>query len=261
MLSVARQCELLSLPRSSYYYESSRDDSYNHELKRLIDEEYTRHPFFGYRRITHWLKNQGYSVNRKRVNRLMNELGLEAIYPKRRLSKAHPDHHVYPYLLRDVVISHPNQVWAADITYVRMCRGFVYLVALLDWYSRYVVSWELSSTLDHGFCVDALHQALITAKPEVFNTDQGCQFTCSEFTRCLNDSGVAISMDGRGRVFDNIFVERLWRTVKYEEVYIRDYTTPREARAGLTAYFDFYNNERPHQSLQYQTPAKVYHGE
>ena len=216
---------------------------------RLLDEQYTATPFYGVRRMTAWLRTQGYTVNLKRVSRLMRQMGLETIYPKPRLSAAHPDHRIYPYLLSGVPITRVNQVWSTDITFIRLQAGFVYLVAVMDWFSRYVLSWALSITMDVRFCLEALEQALRVSKPDVFNSDQGAQFTSVDFTRRLNQAGIRISMDGRGRALDNVFVERLWRSVKYEEVYLKDYGTPREAIQGLEAYFAFYNGERLHQSL------------
>lgn len=228
---------------------------------RRIDEAYTRRPFYGSRRMTRWLRRQGYGVNRKRVVRLMGEMGLAAIYPRRSFSRPATGSHVFPYLLGGLAITSPNQVWCTDITYLRMRPGFAYLVVIMDWYSRYVVSWGVSSTLDAGFCVAALEEGLRKHRPEIFNSDQGGQFTSQEFIRPLLAAGIRISMDGRGRVYDNIFIERLWRTVKYEEVYLHEYQTVREARQQLAAYFPFYNDERPHQGLGDRTPAEVYHGE
>lgn len=225
---------------------------------RLIDEEYTKHPFYGSRKLTAWLKRQGYTVNRKRVSRLMRLMEIEAIYPKPQLSNPLKEQQKYPYLLQGLAINRPDYVWAADITYVRLRSGFVYLVAIIDWYSRYVLSSEVSITLEKEFCINSLERALQRSKPEIFNTDQGVQFTNNEFTGQLEQNGIAISMDGRGRALDNIFVERLWRSVKYEEVYINDYHTVRDAVFKLSEYFKFYNNERPHQSLDYQTPFEVY---
>ena len=229
-------------------------------MRRRIDEAYTRWPFYGVRRMTAWLRREGESVNPKRVRRLMRLMGLEAIYPKKRLSLPDKQNRRYPYLLGGVVIDRPDQVWGADITYIRLERGFAYLVAVLDWFSRYVLSWRLSESLGEAFCVRAVEEALVLGLPEVFNTDQGAQFTSEAFCGLLERSGVRISMDGRGRVFDNIFVERLWRTVKYEEVYLKDYGNVREGRTNLSAYFRFYNQERPHQALAYRTPAEVYFG-
>jgi putative transposase len=227
---------------------------------RKIDEEFTRHPFYGVKRMTAWLRRQGDLVNPKRVRRLMRLMGLEAIYPKPRLSQAHPEHRVYPYLLRGVSITHSNHVWSTDITYIRLRYGFLYLMAIMDWFSRYVVSWEVSISLDTEFCLTALERALQQTKPRIFNSDQGCQFTSVAFTGILKAAGIAISMDGRGRVYDNIFVERLWRSVKYEQVYANDWQQVPEARAGLGEYFTFYNHERPHQSLDDKPPAEVYFG-
>lgn len=227
---------------------------------RLMDAQYLKTPFYGVDKMTEWLRRQGHPVNPKRVRRLMRLMGLEAVYPRRKRNLSIPDkeHKIYPYLLRDVEVSKPNQVWAADITYVRMHRGWLYLMAIMDWYSRYVVAWEISITLEADFCVVALRQALEQYWPEIMNTDQGSQFTSSDWTETLQSAGVAISMDGKGRVFDNIFVERLWRTVKVEEIYLRDYQTPAEARVHLDRYFRFYNEERLHQSLGYRTPAEVF---
>jgi putative transposase len=257
---VGRQCELLGLARSSLYYQPLGENEENLDLMRRIDEAYTRWPFYGVRRMGVHLRREGCAVNPKRVRRLMRLMGLEAIYPKRRLSASGEAHKRYAYLLAGLEVVRPNQVWSADITYVRLRRGFLYLVAILDWYSRYVLSWALSATLEAEFCMRALEEALSKAQPEIFNTDQGTQFTSDEFTGRLERCGIAISMDGRGRVYDNIFVERLWRTVKYEEVYLKDYADPGEARASLGAYFRFYNRERPHQALRYRTPAEVYEG-
>jgi putative transposase len=210
-ITISRQCELLKLPRASYYYESNRDDSYNELIMNRIDEQFTKTPFYGVPRITESLIKEGHQVNRKRVRRLMRKMGLEAIYPKKNLSKAHPDHKKYPYLLKDVVIEHPDQVWGVDITYIRLQHGFVYLVAVMDWYSRYVLAWDISTTMDTAFCTRTLENALKISKPEIFNSDQGSQFTGADFTRILEKEGIRISMDGRGRAYDNIFVERLWR--------------------------------------------------
>jgi len=227
---------------------------------RLLDTQYTATPFYGIRRMTAWLRTQGYPVNHKRVARLMQQMGIEALYTKPQLSQATAGHVIYPYLLRHVKVERVNHVWSTDITYIRLHQGFVYLVAVIDWFSRYVLSWALSVTLDGQFCREALTQALRHGgRPEIFNTDQGAQFTSSDFTNLLTHAGIRISMDGRGRALDNVFVERLWRTVKYEEVYLKDYTTVREARQGLRQYFTFYNHERLHQALGYQTPAAVYH--
>jgi putative transposase len=227
---------------------------------RLIEEQYTKTPFYGVRRITTALRRLGCLINHKRIARLMRIMGLEAIYPKPRLSKACKENKKYPYLLRGLSIVRPNQVWSTDITYIRLHSGFAYLAAIMDWFSRYVVSWVLSNTLDTFFCVDMLEKALNVNRPEIFNSDQGSQFTSSDFTCTLENNGIKISMDGRGRLYENIFVERLWRTVKYEEVYLKDYSNMHEAKISLGQYFDFYNNERPHQSLGNRTPEEVYYG-
>jgi len=258
MIPVYRQCDLLGLARSSYYYHSQRDDDYNLYLMNLIDEQFTKTPFYGVERMMAWLRRQGEGVNPKRIRRLMRLMGLEAIYPKPRLSLPNQAHKRYPYILRNLVIGYPDQVWCADITYIRMLRGFVYLTAIMDWYSRFVLAWEISNSLDTSFCLSALKQALELSKPEIFNTDQGSQFTSNEFTSTLEEENIRISMDGRGRVFDNIFVERLWRSVKYEEVYLHQYQTVHDARNGLTNYFIFYNMDRLHESLGYRTPYEIY---
>jgi putative transposase len=259
-ISICRQCELLGLSRSSLYYKPCRDTQYNEQLMKLIDEQYIETPFYGIAKMTEWLARQGHCVNHKRVRRLMRQMGLEAVYPRRKrgLSLQDKQHKIYPYLLRDVQITRPDQVWSADITYVRMYRGWLYLVAVMDWFSRYVLSWELSVTLESEFCISALKHALSFGKPQIFNTDQGSQFTSNDFTDILKAADIQISMDGKGRVFDNIFIERLWRTVKVEEVYLRDYETVTEARYYLGRYFDLYNNKRLHQALGYRTPAEVY---
>jgi len=259
-LSIARQCKLLGLSRSGYYYTPQGISEQDLTLMRLIDEEYTRHPFFGSRRLRDWLQDQGYPVGRDHVRRLMRLMGIEAIYPKRRLSTPDKEHRIYPYLLKDMKILRPDQVWAVDITYIRLFEGFCYLVAIMDWYSRYVVSWELSLSLEAGFCLEALERALSLAKPEIFNSDQGGQFTSMEFTGLLKEAGIRISMDGTGRVFDNIMIERLWRSVKYEEVYLKDYEDFWVAHDSLGEYFNFYNVERRHQGLQGVTPLDAYRG-
>jgi putative transposase len=261
-LSVRRQCALLGLNRSSLYYEaaaeSAAESAANLRLMRLIDQEYTAHPFLGSRRLTEWLIEQGEAVNRKRVRRLMRVMGLEAIYPKPKLSAAGRGHRIYPYLLRDVRVERPDQVWSTDITYVPLACGFMYLAAIIDWYSRYVVAWRLSNTLDGSFCLEMLEEALGRGQPEVFNTDQGVQFTAAAWTGRLESAGVAVSMDGRGRCLDNVFVERLWRSVKYEDIYVWGYEGVPELQRGLGRYFAYYNEERQHQSLDYRTPAAVY---
>ena len=259
-LSITRQCELIGLPRSTWYYEPQPETAENLHLMRLLDEQYTRTPFYGSRRMVLALGEQGWNVNRKRIQRLMQKMGIEAIYPKPRLSDPAPGHRIYPYLLRGLAITRPNQVWGTDITYIRLRGGFVYLVAILDWFSRYVVEWEVSITLDTSFCLSALDRALQRAKPEIFNSDQGAQFTSEEFTSRLESAGILISMDGRGRAMDNIFTERLWRSVKYEEVYLKDYAGVPDAIANLQIYFRFYNFQRPHQALGNQTPAALYFG-
>jgi putative transposase len=257
-LSVRRQCELLELPRSTLYYQPAVETPENLALMRLIDQQYTDQPSYGSRRMTIWLQNHGHEVNRKRVQRLMGVMGLEAIYPKPRLSVPGHGHRIFPYLLRGVPIERCNQVWSTDITYIPLPGGFMYLAAIIDWYSRYVLGWRLSNTLDGSFCLDLLDEALRRGRPEVFNTDQGAQFTAEAFTGRLLAAGVAVSMDGRGRCLDNVFVERLWRSVKYEDVYIRGYETVPELEQGLGRYFPFYNQERFHQALAYRTPAAVY---
>ncbi len=262
-LSIQRQCELIDLSRASYYRGApvGTETAENLELMRRIDEAYTRHPFYGSRKLRDCLERQGYAVNRKRVQRLMRKMGLESVAPKPNTSRRAPQHKIYPYLLRGLEINHPDQVWCADITYIRLAHGFVYLTAVMDWYSRYVLAWEVSVTMEEDFCVSALESALRRqGRPQIFNTDQGSQFTSEAFTGVLKDAGVAISMDGKGRAMDNIMVERLWRSVKYEEVYLKDYANVGELTAALKQYFAFYNDERPHQSHGGQTPAEVYHG-
>ncbi len=258
VLSITRQCELVGVPRSTVYYEPVGVSAADLELMRELDEQYTRTPFYGSRRMTAWLRTQGYAVSRKRVTRLLALLGLEALVARRRLSTPAPGQRIYPYLLRDVPIERVDHVWSTDITYIRLRRGFAYLVAVLDWYSRYVLAWELAPTLDTEFCLSALEAALRHGRPEIFNTDQGAQFTSAAFTGRLTAAGVRISMDGRGRALDNVFVERLWRSVKYEEVYLKDYAGFPDAVRNLAAYFRFYNRERLHQALGYRTPAAVY---
>ena len=257
-LSTVRQCALLGISRSSVYYRPRATSLEDLAVMKLIDQQYLATPFYGSRRMTVWLQRQGRPMSRKRVQRLMRTMGLRAIFRRPRTSQPAAGHKVYLYLLGGMEITRPNQVWAADITYIPMARGFLYLVAIMDWYSRYVLSWRLSNTLDADFCVEALEEALSQGKPEIFNTDQGSQFTGEAFTGLLKQHGVRISMDGKGRYRDNIFVERLWRTVKYEEVYLKAYSAGREAKAGLDAYFRFYNAQRPHQALGYRTPAEVF---
>ncbi len=257
-LSIRRQCDVLGLSRGSWHYRSVGENEVNLQLMRLLDEQYTRTPFYGVLRMTAWLQRQGYGVNEKRVRRLLRAMGLMAIYPSPKTSQPALSHQVYPYLLRGMAITRPNVVWSTAITYVRLAHGFVYLVAIMDWYSRYVLAWRLSNSLETHFCLEALDQALAGATPQIFNTDQGAQFTSVEFTHRLDQKGVRISMDGRGRALDNAFVERLWRSVKWEEVYVNSYLSVQDAWHGLHRYFDFYNYERPHQALDYKTPAEVH---
>jgi putative transposase len=257
-LSIRRQCELLALPRSTYYYEPATESAANLRLMRLMDEQYLQTPFYGSRRMAVWLQREGYAVNRKRVQRLLRLMGLEGVCPKKRTTQAGVGHPIFPYLLRNVAITYADQVWSTDITYIPLRKGFLYLVAIMDWYSRYVLSWRLSNSLEGSFCVEALEEALAQGRPEIFNSDQGSQFTSPAFTERLLKRGVAVSMDGRGRALDNVFIERLWRSVKHEEIYLKDYVRGDEVYEGLTRYFDFYDHERPHQSLAYQTPYTVY---
>ena len=257
-ISLRRQCDLLDLPRSTAYYAPLPESAENLALMREIDAIYLDDPSYGSRSIAAVLANTGWSVNRKRVQRLMRLMGIEGARPKRTTTKPAPGHRVFPYLLRNVAITHPDQVWSTDITYVPLRNGYVYLTAVMDWYSRYVLSWRLSNCLEGSFCLEALDEALTHAKPEVFNTDQGSQFTSAAFVNRLLDRGVAVSMDGRGRALDNVFIERLWRSVKHQEIYLRDYATAADVEEGLRLYFDKYNHARPHQSLDNLTPAKVY---
>ena len=257
-LSVVKQCRLLQLSRSSVYYRPKPTKPADLQLMAGMDRQYLKTPYYGSRRMTACFRTQGHRVNRKRVQRLMRAIGLQAIYRKHNTSKPAPGHRIYPYLLKGVAVERVNQVWAADITYLPMSRGFLYLVAIMDWHSRYVLSWKLSNTLEADFCIDALREALGKGQPEIFNTDQGSQFTSEAFSRLLLERGIKVSMDGKGRYLDNIFVERLWRSVKYEEVYLKAYRNGSEARRGIGAYLDFYNRERPHQSLGYRTPAQVF---
>ncbi|MBA3534977.1 MAG: IS3 family transposase [Ardenticatenales bacterium] len=257
-LSIRRQCELVGLNRASYYYQPVSESALNLRLMRLIDEQYMRTPYYGWPRMSASLRRAGYPVNHKRVQRLMRQMGLQAIYPRRRTTQRHPEHKIYPYLLRHLTIERPDQVWCADITYIPLPLGFMYLVAIMDWFSRYVLTWRLSNTLDAQFCRHALDAALGQSVPTIFNTDQGVQFTSLSFTNTLHAAGVQISMDGRGRVFDNIFIERLWRSLKYEDIYPNAYATVPALEQGLENYFTRYNGERLHQALGYQTPAEVY---
>ena len=259
-LSVARQCSLLALPRSTFYHTPKPVTAEELELMKLIDRCHLEKPFYGSRRVRDWLEDRGHKVNRKRIQRLMRTMGIVALYPTRNLSLANQAHKIYPYLLRNLVIDRPNQVWSTDITYVPMARGFVYLVAVMDWYSRRVLSWRVSNTMDKSFCVEALEEAIENhGAPEIFNTDQGSQFTSEEFTGVLKEHNIQISMDGKRRWVDNVFVERLWRSVKYEEVYLKAYDDIKSAKKSLRQYFEFYNCERRHQSLDRQTPDQVYY--
>lgn len=260
-MSMRKQCQLLDINRSGLYYKSKGENMYNIKLMHMIDEEFTRHPNMGVPSMTAYLRDTGKKCGPKRVRRLMRKMGLEAIYPKPNTSKANKQHKVYPYLLRDVVIDRPNQVWSTDITYIRLRHGFAYLVAIMDWYSRSVLSWRLSNTMDVSFCSEALDEALSKyGTPEIFNSDQGAQFTSAEFINRLKNKHISISMDGRGRALDNIFIERLWRTVKYQNVYIKGYETMHQAQQGLSEYFEYYNHERLHQSLGYKRPWNIYIG-
>lgn len=260
VFSLRQQCRLLGINRSSLYYEPLEADAQTLTLMNLIDEQYTKRPFYGSRKILHYLRETGYHVNRKRVQRLMRELGLYGICPGPNTSKRLQEHRIWPYLLTGLAIVRPNQVWSTDITYIRLAKGFLYLVAVLDWYSRYVISWRLSNSLETSFCLEALDEALSSGRPEIFNSDQGCQFTSEGFTQKLLARDIRISMDSRGRALDNIFVERLWRSVKYEDIYLKGYQTVEETHDGLRQYFEFYNAERYHQSLGYRTPAAVHFG-
>ena len=257
-LSICRQCELLDLNRSTYYLPPATESAEDLRLMRLIDRQFLETPFYGSRRMAECLKRSGEAVNRKRVQRLMRLMGLEALHPRPRTTAAAPGAKAYPYLLRDRMLTHVDEVWSSDITYVPMRHGFMYLTAVIDWFSRYVLSWRLSNTLEGDFCLEALEEALARGKPEIFNTDRGSQFTARAYTGRLEEAGVAVSQDGRGRAPDNVFIERLWRSVKYEDIYIKDYDLVPELESGLTAYFRFYDEERPHQALAYRTPGEVY---
>lgn len=260
-LSVSRQCRMLNLNRSTVYYKKKPVKSDDLELMRLIDEQYLKTPTWGSRSMRNHLRRRGYKINRKRVQRLMRLMGLEAIYPKPKTSRPHPAHKVYPYLLRNITVDRPNQAWTADITYIPMSRGFMYLVAVMDWHSRKVLSWRVSNTLDAEFCIEAVEEALSRyGAPEIFNTDQGAQFTSTGFTELLKSNDVRISMDGRGRVQDNIFIERLWWTLKYHYLYLRSFDNGTDLREGLGRWFEFYNSERSHQALDNLTPDEVYFG-
>ena len=257
-LSLRKQCELLGVNRSSYYYDPKPMDEETLCLMRIVDEIYTEHPYFGSRQMVNYLRLKGYAVGRSKIRCIYEQLGLQAVCPGPHTSKAHPEHKVYPYLLRDLAITRRDQVWSTDITYVRLKQGFVYLTAIIDWFSRYVLDWELGTTLEADFCIEALSRILTHRRCDIFNTDQGAQFTSEGFTRLLLDRAIRISMDGKGRALDNVFVERLWRSVKYECIYLQEWESVKEVRKGLANYFDFYNHERPHQGIQGKTPASVY---
>lgn len=257
-ITISRQCDLLGLNRSGYYYEPIGESPLNLEIMSLLDKQYTKTPFYGVPRMLAYVKSKGYQVNIKRIRRLQRKMGLAAIYPKKKTGLPNKQHKIYPYLLRNLEINRPNQVWSSDITYIQMEHGFLYLVAIIDWFSRYVVSWRISNTMEASFCIEALQEALTKGRPEIFNTDQGSQFTGAGFTGCLLGNDINISMDGRGRYLDNIFVERLWRSVKYEYVYLNAIKDGRELWQGLDAYFNFYNQERLHQSLEYKTPESIH---
>ena len=259
-ISIRRQCDLIGLNRSTYYTKPAEESVINLELMRVIDEQYMKTPFYGYRKMTVLLRRQNYLVNEKRVARLMRLMGLQAVFPGRKTTIPAQGHKIYPYLLRGLKITRPNQVWSTDITYIPIANGFMYLTAVIDWYSRYVLSWTLSNTLDSAFCLDALELALQRETPDIFNTDQGSQFTAAAFTDRLKADNIRISMDGRGRALDNIFIERLWRSVKYEDIYLKDYANVPALTVGINKYFPFYNVERPHQNLDYRTPEEVYFG-
>lgn len=259
-LSIRKQAELLEIHRSAYYYEAAKESEANLTLMRIIDEEYTRHPFYGSRQMTFFLRNCGYTVNRKRVQRLMKKIVLKAIYPVRALSQAKEREWKYPYLLRGLTIKGCNHVWSADITYIRLIGGFLYLVAIIDWYSRYILAWRVSNSMDIVFCLEAAEEALTNRCPEIMNSDQGSQFTSEQFTNMFERQGALISWDGKGRALDNIYMERFWRSLKYEEVYLKEYKNVKEAKKGIGKYMDFYNNERPHQSLDGRRPREVFFG-
>jgi putative transposase len=260
IISLHRQCLLLEINRSSLYYQAREISEEDLWLMNQLDKQYTKTPFYGVRKMREYLQRLGYNIGKDKVRALLRGMGLMAIYPKPKTSKPHPEHKIYPYLLKDVEIIRPNQVWSADITYIRLTQGFAYLVVIIDWYSRYILSWRLSNSLETDFCIEALKDALTYGRSDIFNSDQGVQFTSEAFTKLLLEKGITISMDGRGRVFDNIFVERLWRSVKYENVYLHGYQTIPEAREGLKQYFNFYNMERFHQALGNKTPWEVYSG-
>ncbi len=256
--SISQQCSLLDLPRSTYYYQPKPVTERDLKIMNVMDEIYMRFPYYGARKMSRALKRRGYKVGRKHAGTLMARMGISAVIPKKSLSKPHPDHKKYPYLLKGFKITRPNQVYSADITYIRLKQGFVYLTAIIDWYSRYVISWRLSTTLDSNFCCEALNEALNHGHPEIFNTDQGAQFTCHDFTDILKNAKVKISMDGRGRALDNVFVERLWRSLKYEEVYRTEYYDVSDCYRSIKEYFRKYNQERLHEALGYRTPEEVH---
>lgn len=259
-LSMRQQTQLLQINRSSLYYKAAGESEYSIMLMNLLDEQYTKTPFYGVAKMTAYLNERGHTVNVKRVRRLLRKMGLEAIYQKPNLSKANAEHKIYPYLLRNVAITRCDQVWSTDITYIRLRHGFVYLVAIIDWYSRYVLNWRISTSLEAEFCIEALEETLEKGQCEIFNTDQGVQFTTKRFVDPLLSLGIKVSMDGKGRALDNIFVERLWRSVKYEDIYLKDYESVEDVKTGMGQYFEFYNHQRYHQSLGYKRPAEVYYG-
>lgn len=258
-ISISTQCDLLDMGRSSYYYQPIGESSDNLQYMRIIDEQYLRTPYYGYRKMAAWMNRQGYEVNEKRIKRLMRIMHLQGAVPGPHTSKQHPHHKVYPYLLKGMKIDHPNLVWSTDFTYIPMPCGYMYLAAVIDWHSRFILSWTLSNTMDYIFCLDALMDSLEHGEPVIFNTDQGSQYTSKHFTQPLLDRQILISMDGRGRALDNIFIERFWRSVKYEDIYLKDYQSVSELHNGLTEYFDEYNHRRPHQSLDDATPAEVHY--
>jgi putative transposase len=260
LFSQRKQCKLLGIHRSGLYYLPQKPSEDQLKLMHAIDKEYLQHPYYGRRRMMLAMRSQGFSVGEKGIRQAMQTMGLEAIYPKPNLSIANKEHKKFPYLLRNVVVNRPDQAWAADITYIPLIGGFGYLFAIIDWFSRYIIEWELSNLLDAEFCVTALNRGLLTKKPEIFNTDQGVQFTCREFVSCLETNGIKISMDGKGRAIDNVFVERFWRSVKYEEIYPKGYETLKDVRGGLKNYIQFYNELRPHQGLGNRTPSEIYFG-
>lgn len=259
-LTIDRQCELLGISRPGYYYRPQPMNTEMLELINVVDQVYTDYPFFGTRRMSVCLQEKGYNAGRKLIRRIYQILGLEAIYPKPNLSIPNQENKIYPYLLRDIEVTHSDQIWSTDITYIRLCGGFVYLMAIMDWYSRYVLDWELGVSLEAEFCIETLKRVLRNNQCEIFNTDQGAQFTCRDFTDVLLQNNIRISMDGKGRALDNVFIERLWRSLKYECIYMRSLSTVKEAREEIKRYFRFYNNERPHQSLKYKKPIEIYRG-